>query len=119
MIDTEKLDKIISKINPGRKIDLEKLCPLLNQSCCLERCNAYQPNFDLNYVSAAEVEKYLEDGHDDWQEKLEKEGWKLSHVIKESVFAGLDEKAYLFKKQSTNNELPGGIKIGRCLWGLQ
>lgn len=85
----------------------------------MEKCNAYQPNFDINYVSTTEVEKYLEDGYDNWQENLENDGWKLAHVIEESVFAGPNEKAYLFKKQTTNSKLLGEVKIGRCLWGLQ
>ena len=119
MIKKDELDKIISKINPGRKIDIEKLCPLFCQSCYMEKCNAYQPNFDINYVSTIEVEKYLKDGHDNWQENLEKDGWKLSHIIEESVFIGLNEKSYLFKKQTTNSKLLGEVRIGRCLWGSQ
>ena len=109
--------KILKRINPGRLIDTTKTCPLIKDQCIKSRCNAYQRNMDINYVSQSEIDKYIEDGHNtDWKENIEKDGWKLYRILQIPRLNTLDDFDYIFIKESGGSE---SETIGRCNWGYK
>lgn len=112
----KRIKKALERINPGRKIDLEKICPLIGKECIMYKCNAYTPNKDINYVSQDEVYKYLDDGHTDWKETIEKDGWRLDQMIQTPRLNTLDETDYIFTKDTS---IGYSNTIGRCTWGCK
>ncbi len=114
MSTLSKLDEAITRINPGRKIDMEKICPYFKDKCIGVNCNAFTPEFDINVVEQQEVYDYIEQGNIDWQQQLEKEDWKLHTIIEHPMLHTLDEKTYIFTRL-TYRTIDG--KFGRCLIG--
>ena len=109
-----RLDEVISRINPGRKVDMNKVCPYIKDKCLGSECNAFSPEFGINVVNQEEVDRYIEQGFDDWQQQLEKDDWVLNTIIEHPMLHTLDQKTYVFTRK---NYYSGGEKLGRCIIG--
>lgn len=85
--------KQIKRINPGRLIDVKKICPYLNQVCIRDRCNAFAAHHEINIVS---LEEKIQDESKgiDWEKILEINNWK-KHAISRSA-VGPDDQDTLY-----------------------
>ena len=85
--------KQIKRINPGRLIDVKKICPYLNQVCIRDRCNAFVVHHEINIVT---LEEKIQDESKgiDWEKILEINNWK-KHAISRSA-VGPDDQDTLY-----------------------
>lgn len=85
--------KQIKRINPGRLIDVKKICPYLNQVCIRDRCNAFAAHHEINIVT---LEEKIQDESKgiDWEKILEINNWK-KHAISRSA-VGPDDQDTLY-----------------------
>ena len=107
--------KQIKRINPGRKIEVNKVCPYMVSGqthsvyidyvdsfgpiCIRDKCNAFAPHHDINIVS---LEEKIE------ADKREINGWKKYAISKSAI--GPDDQDSLYIRP--RNPQDG---IGRCL----
>lgn len=112
--------KQIKRINPGRKIEVNKVCPYMvsgqmnlnyiegfNPVCIRDKCNAFAPHHDINIVSLEEKIEADKKGID-WEKPLEINGWKKYAISKSAI--GPDDQDSLYIRP--RNPQDG---IGRCL----
>ena len=115
--------KQIKRINPGRKIEVNKVCPYmvsgqthsvyvdyvdsLGPICIRDKCNAFAPHYDINIVSSEEKMEAEEKGID-WEKPLEINDWKKYAISKSAT--GPDDQDSLYIRP--RNPQDG---IGRCL----
>ena len=85
--------KQIKRINPGRLIDVKKICPYINQLCIRDRCNAFVVHHEINIVT---LEEKIQDESKgiDWEKILEINNWK-KHAISRSA-VGPDDQDTLY-----------------------
>lgn len=83
----------IDRINPGRLINVKKICPYLNQVCIRDRCNAFVVHHEINIVT---LEEKIQDESKgiDWEKILEINNWK-KHAISRSA-VGPDDQDTLY-----------------------
>ena len=68
----------IKKLNPGRQIVIEKICPYLKSKCITSNCNAFAEDFDIKIVTLEDKISYEDEDADiPWEANLDKQGWKL------------------------------------------
>ena len=83
----------IDRINPGRLIDVKKICPYINQLCIRDRCNAFVVHHEINIVIFEEKIQDESKGID-WEKILEINNWK-KHAISRSA-VGPDDQDTLY-----------------------
>ena len=85
--------KQIKRINPGRLINVKKICPYINQLCIRDRCNAFAAHHEINIVT---LEEKIQDESKgiDWEKILEINNWK-KHAISRSA-VGPDDQDTLY-----------------------
>lgn len=110
----EKINEAIARINPGRRVDMDKWCPFIAGKCMGEECNAFTPEFGINVVNQKEVDHYIKNGFNDWQKQIEREDWVLNTIIETPNLNIPDEKTYIFTRKNYRT-FEG--KFGRCLVG--
>ena len=115
----KKINKIIKKINPGRKIEVDKICPLINDRCIGLHCNAFVQHSNINVVNQDEIDKYIDAGNISWEKDLIDNDWKLHTIITTPKITTPDEHTHIYTKSiQFNNYLEDfASKIGRCLMG--
>ena len=92
----KKKKKKIAEINPGRLIQTTKICPHLNQVCIKDRCNAFEPHFNIRTVTLEEkIEN--ENIHND----LVNNGWYLETSTSSSIGPDNQDSLYSRQEQST------------------
>lgn len=98
--------KQIKRINPGRLIDVKKICPYLNQVCIRDRCNAFAAHHEINIVS---LEEKIQDESKgiDWEKILEINNWK-KHTISRSAVGPDDQDTLYIRARSETGQ-------GRCV----
>lgn len=104
--------KQIKRINPGRKIEVDKVCPYMismgfGPICIRDKCNAFAPHYDINIVSLEEKIEADKKGID-WEKPLEINDWKKYAISKSAT--GPDDQDSLYIRP--RNPQDG---IGRCL----
>ena len=97
----------IDRINPGRLIDVKKICPYINQVCIKDRCNAFAHHHEINIVT---LEEKIQDESKgiDWERALEINDWR-KHAISMSVIGPDDQDTLYIRVRSP------GTGQGRCL----
>lgn len=85
--------KQIKKVNPGRLIDVRKICPHLKTECIKTNCNAFAFHNEINIVSLEEKIQEEKNGHD-WEKILKINDWKLHAISKSTI--GPDEQDSLY-----------------------
>ena len=80
----------IKKLNPGRQIVIEKICPYLRSKCIASSCNAFAEYFDIKIVT-------LEDADIPWEANLKKQGWKFK--LESTSGIGPDNQDSLYFKR--------------------
>ena len=85
--------KQIKRINPGRLINVKKICPYINQLCIRDRCNAFAAHHEINIVT---LEEKIQDESKgiDWEQILEINNWKKHAVSRSAV--GPDDQDTLY-----------------------
>lgn len=99
-------EKEINKLNPGRQIVIEKICPHLKSKCIKSLCNAFEEDFDIKIVTLEDKIRY-EDIEVDWEANLEKQGWKFNCGSTSEI--GPDNQDSLYFKRRDQ------VYYGRCL----
>lgn len=96
----------IKKLNPGREIVVNKICPYIKAKCLQNDCNAFTEDFDIKIVTLEDKISY-EDANIPWEANLKKQGWtfKLGNTSE----IGPDNQDSLYFKRRD------GIYYGRCL----
>lgn len=119
---TKKINDIINQLNPGRRVDMEKICPLIGKECFGSRCNAYTEELSINVVTHSEVVHNLLHGKDNWRSDLEKDGWKLGNVLtngKTWKDKASEETDYIFTRTYLDYGNVLNTHYGRCTWGVK
>ena len=85
--------KQIKRINPGRLINVKKICPYINQLCIRDRCNAFAAHHEINIVT---LEEKIHDQNKgiDWEKILEINNWKKYAISRSAV--GPDDQDTLY-----------------------
>ena len=96
----------IKKLNPGRQIVIEKICPYLRSKCIASSCNAFAEDFDIKIVTLEDKISY-EDADIPWEANLKKQGWKFK--LESTSGIGPDNQDSLYFKRRDEHY------YGRCL----
>lgn len=106
-IKVNQFKEQIDRINPGRLIDTNKMCPYIKDKCVKDKCNAFVAHHEINIVS---LEEKISDENKgiDWEKNLEIDNWK-KHAISKSAI-GPDDQDTLYVRVR-NSE----IGQGRCV----
>ena len=67
--------KQIKRVNPGRKIEVDKICPHIGTACIKDKCNAYSLHHEINIVSYEEKMQQEAKGID-WEKSIDINDWK-------------------------------------------
>ena len=98
----------IKKLNPGRQIVIEKICPYLKSKCITSNCNAFAEDFDIKIVTLEDKISYEDEDADiPWEANLDKQGWKLKCSSTSEI--GPDNQDSLYIKRRDEHY------YGRCL----
>ena len=114
----KQLDEIIAGINPGRKIDMEKLCPHIKEKCIGINCNAYQPYMNINVVDQNEINEYIANGEINWQKNFEKVEWRLHTKFITPSLHEPDKTTMIFVRP-VNNSLSLSTGYANCMVGFK
>ena len=97
----------IDRINPGRLIDVKKICPYLNQVCIRDRCNAFAAHHEINIVT---LEEKIHDQNKgiDWEKNLEIDNWKKYAISRSAVGPDDQDTLYIRARDIETGQ-------GRCL----
>lgn len=96
----------INKLNPGRKIRVDLICPYIKAKCLQSDCNAFAEHFKTKIVTLEDKISY-QDADIPWEVNLEKQGWKLQCGSTSEIGPDNQDSLY-FKRQDE-------IYYGRCL----
>ena len=96
----------IKKLNPGRKIEVNKICPHLKDICIQYKCNAYSEHFETNIVKLEDKIRF-ENSDIDWEYELIKDGWIFKSGSTSCCGPENQDSLYVKKSEISN--------LGRCL----
>lgn len=96
----------IKKLNPGRQIVIEKICPYLKSKCITDNCNAFAEDFDIKIITLEDKISY-QDADIQWEANLKKQGWKFK--LESTSGIGPDNQDSLYFKRRDEHY------YGRCL----
>ncbi len=99
--------KQIKRINPGRLINVKKICPYINQLCIRDRCNAFAAHHEINIVT---LEEKIQDESKgiDWEQILEINNWK-KHAVSRSAVGPDDQDTLYIRARGPETDQ------GRCI----
>ena len=96
----------IKELNPGRKIELHKICPYLKEVCIKDKCNAYVEHTETTIVTLEDKIAH-ENKEFDWESNLARRGWLFNCGSKSNI--GPDNQNSLYIKTQDK------LYYGRCL----
>lgn len=107
VIELNKLfEEEIKKLNPGREIVVNKICPYIKAKCLQYKCNAYAEHFKTKVITLEDKIMYQSAGIV-WEDSLKKQGWEFKCGTN-SMVGPYNMDSLYFKRQDE-------IFYGRCL----